>query len=77
MRVKWTALTFGCVMALFFLTSGLADLDDDGLRFSEWVGTILLSLAAGVLMSWLYYHINRYLQKKGLSLHDDEDFEDE
>lgn len=77
MRVKWTALTFGCVMALFFLTSGLADLDDDGLTASEWLGTILLSLAMGVAMSWLYFHINRYLHKHGYSLHDDEDFEDD
>jgi hypothetical protein len=63
--------------AFFFFATGLTDLADDGLAPGEWLGTILFSLAAGVFSTVAYYYGQRCLRKKNLSLHDDEDVEDE
>jgi hypothetical protein len=76
MRVKLTAMTFGVCMGLVFLTTFLDSADDDGITVREWLAIVLTSAAAGILMSVLYVLVNRFLRRHGLSLHDDEDFED-
>jgi len=77
MGVKWSALTFGCVMGVYFFVEHLPDLEEGGLSFSEWLGTICFSVAVAVSTTWVYYHLQHHLHKKGLSLHDDSDFEDD
>ena len=77
MRVKWTAMMFGCFMACTFFVINIASAADDGLTVRSWVATFLGSAAMGTLMGLLYVPINRYLHKRGLSGHDDEDFEDD
>jgi hypothetical protein len=78
MRVKLTALTFGCVMACTFFViyiAAAAD-DDNGLTARDWLSTVLVSAGAGALMGLLYLPVQKYLHKRGLSMHDDQDFED-
>ena len=78
MRVKLTGITFGAFMGLVFLTSLLSSrLEEDGLSVTAWIAIVLASAAGGILMAVLYIGINRHiLRKRGLSMHDDEDFEE-
>jgi hypothetical protein len=77
MRVRLTAITFGVVMGLVFLTSLLEGATEDGLTIRRWIAIVMISAAGGILMAVLYLLINRHvLRKRGLSMHDDEDFED-
>jgi hypothetical protein len=74
--VKLTAITFGVVMAGVFFFTGLSRFEEDELSFGVVSGVFLASLAAGALMGLLYVPVNRFLHKRGLSMHDDRDFEE-
>jgi drug/metabolite transporter (DMT)-like permease len=75
MRVKWTAMTFGCVLGIFMFLTRLSEMDD--LTVGSWFGSILSGLGFGVLMGLAYFYGQRLLHKHGYSGHEDGDFEDD